>query len=483
MVPRVLTYLERQCTLLLILIATVAASAQTVTVYQTNPDGIAPLSQQPSVSFSASGTPSGNIVTINPAIQYQQMDGFGAAMTDSSAYLIHSLPPAQRTALLNWFFNSRSGIGLNFLRVPMGASDFSAQGNFSYDDQPSGSTDVNLTDFSIAKDLTYTIPTLQQAFAINPKIKVEMLPWSPPAWMKLSGTMNGGNFNDTYMPSLANYFVKAISAYQQQGIPIYAVAAQNEPENSNTSYPTETFSASEEGTFIGTYLGPALTSAGLSPKIFGYEHNWDDTTYPTSVLENTSAYPYLAGTSWHCYAGSVSAQSIVAEEYPGKGTWFTECSGELTGNFSGDFQFGMENLIIGATRNQARAVLEWNLALDLTAGPQNGGCADCRGFVTINDLGVPAVVSYNVENYIYGHASKFVVPGAYRIDSNSAAIGAGGIEDVAFQNPDGSIVLIVFNDGSTTSSPASFTVAWAPNNSSFSYTLPGGAAATFIWTP
>ncbi len=364
----------------------------------------------------------------------------------------------------------------------MGASDLSAQGNFSYDDQPSGSTDVNLTSFSIAKDLTYTVPTLQQALAINPQIKIEMLPWSPPAWMKLSGTMNGGNFNDSYMPSLANYFVKAVSAYKQQGIPVYAVAAQNEPENNNTNYPSETFSATEEGTFIGSYLGPALANAGLSTKIFGYEHNWGDTTYPIAILQNTAAYPYIAGTSWHCYAGDVSAQSVLAAAYPEKGNWFTECSGELTGTFSGDFQYGMENLIIGATRNYAKAVLEWNLALDATAGPQNGGCVDCRGFVTINDIGLPAVLLYNVENYIFGHASKFVKSGAYRIDSNSAAIGGGGIEDVAFQNPDGSIVLIVFNDGNIQSSPATFSVTYG-TSSNFSYSLPGGAAATFIWIP
>jgi len=468
---------------LLIVSAMTLSHAQTVTVYQTNPDGIAPLSQQPSVSFGSGSGSAGTTLTLDPTTRFQQMDGFGAAMTDSSAYLINSLPTAQRSALLQWFFSSSSGIGLNFLRQPMGATDLSAQGDFSYDDQPAGSTDVPLSDFSIAKDLTYTIPTLQQAFAINPKIKVEMLPWSPPGWMKLSGTMNGGNFNDIYMPSLANYFVKAIEAYKQEGIPVYAVAAQNEPENNDTNYPTEAFSFTEEGNFIGNYLGPTLATAGLSPNILGYEHNWNDTNYPTAVLEDTAAYPYVAGTSWHCYQGSVTGQSVVAATYPNKGTWFTECSGLIDGTFSNDFQFGMENLIIGATRNNAKAVLEWNLALDAAAGPQNGGCADCRGFVTINTIGIPAVISYNVENYIYGHASKFVVPGAYRIQSNSAAIGAGGIEDVAFQNPDGTIVLIVFNDGSLESLPATFDVAWGPNNSSFSYSLPSGAAATFIWTP
>lgn len=409
------------------------------------------------------------------------MDGFGGAMTDSAAYLIHNkLTASQQSALMQWFFSSGSGIGLNFLRQPMGASDFSAQGNFSYDDVAAGQTDVNLTNFSIGKDLTYTIPVLKQAFAVNPKIKVEMLPWSPPAWMKASGTMNGGKFNDTYYSSLAQYFVKTIQAYQAQGIPVYSIAAQNEPENSNGSYPTETFTSSEEGTFIANNLGPALANAGLSTKIFGYEHNWDDPNYPEAILGNSGAYPYLAGTSWHCYAANPSAQSTVQAAYPNKGAWFTECSGETNGSFAGDLGYGMEYLIIGTTRNWAKAVIEWNLALDQNSGPTNGGCSNCRGFVTINDNVSPATITYNVENYVYGHAAKFVQPGAYRVETNSGAIGGGGIEDVAFQNPDGSMVLIAFNDASNSTT---FDVNWSPNNTNFSYTLPAKSVATFTWNP
>jgi glucosylceramidase len=457
-----------------------SASAQTVTVYQTNADQSLLLSQQPSVAFSSSENGS-TIITVTPSVQYQQMDGFGASFTDSSAYLVYNkLTSAQQTALMQWFFSSTSGIGLNFLRQPMVASDFSAQGNFSYDDVASGQTDVNLANFSIAKDLTYTIPVLQQALAVNPNIKVEMLPWSPPAWMKTSGTMDGGNFNDNYYSSLSSYFVKAIQAYQAQGIPVYSIAAQNEPENSNGSYPTETFSAAEEGAFISGYLGPALSTAGLSTKIFGYEHNWGDTTYPEAILSNSGAYPHVAGTSWHCYSGSPSAQSTVEAAYPNKGNWLTECSGETTGSFSGDLAWGMENLIIGATRNWAKSVTEWNLALDQSSGPTNGGCSNCRGFVTINDSTSPATITYNVENYLYGHAAKFVVPGAYRVESNSAAAGTGGIEDVAFQNPNGIMVLIAFNDATTATT---FDVNWYPNNTNFSYTLPAGAVATFTWIP
>jgi len=456
---------------------TTGPAGPTVTVYQTNADQSLLLAQQPSVSFGSSGAGS-TTITINPSVQFQEIDGFGASMTDSSSYLIYNkLNAAQQTTLLQSLFSRSNGIGLSFLRQAMGATDFSAQGNFSYDDVPAGQTDVSLANFSIADDLKYTIPVLKQVFAINANINVEMLPWSPPAWMKISGTMNGGNFNDSYYSSLASYFVKTIQAYQAQGISVYAIAAQNEPENSNSSYPTEAFSSGEETSFIGSYLGPALQANKLNTKIFGYEHNWNDTTYPETILGDPTAGPYVAGTSWHCYAGSVSAQSTVQAAYPTKGTWFTECSGSVGSVFGTDLAWNMENLIIGATRNWARSVSEWNLVLDQNSGPQNGGFTNCRGLVTLNDSVSPATLTYNVEYYAFAHAAKFVLPGAYRIQSNSATAGTGGIEDVAFQNPDASIALIVFNDGG---SSATFNVSW--NNETFSYTLPGGAVATFSWS-
>ncbi len=458
-----------------------SAGAQTVTVYETTADAKILLANQPSVSFGSSGGTS--TITVNPNTKYQQMDGFGASMTDSSAYLISTkLTAAQQSSLMTWFFNNSTGIGLDWLRQPMGASDYSAQGNFSYDDMPSGQTDVSLNNFSIAKDLTYTIPLLKQALAINPNIKVQLLPWSPPAWMKTSGTMNGGNFNDSYYTSLGQYFVKTIQAYQAQGVPIYAIAAQNEPENS-AGYPSESFSSGEEATFIGSYLGPALANAGLSPKILGYEHNWNDPSYPEAVLSNSAAYNAMAGTSWHGYTdpSGLPNQTAVQNAYPNKGQWFTEATGFGNGSFSGDLGWAMENLLIGSVRNYAKSVSEWNLALDQNYGPvNNANCTNCRGFVTINTSVSPATITYNVENYAYGHAAKFVTPGAYRVDSNSAAAGAKGVEDVAFQNPNGSMVLIAYNSGG---SSATFNVNYAPNNTSFAYTLPGGAVATFTWTP
>lgn len=433
------------------------------------------LQAQPSVSF-ASGHNSGSLViTVDAALQYQQMDGFGGSLTDSSAWLIwNKLGASQQTTLMQQLFSPSSGIGISFLRQPMGASDFSASGNYSYDDVPAGQTDLNLTNFSVAHDAAYIIPLLKQALTVNPNLKVVALPWSPPAWMKTTGTMNGGNMNPVYFPSLAQYFVDYVQAYKLQGIPTYALSVQNEPLYTTTGYPSESLAAADESTFIANNLGPALGGAGLgSVKIFGYEHNWDNTAYPESVL-SSSAAQYAAGSSFHCYAGDPSAQSTVETAFPAKDIWFTECSGTVGSSFAGDLVWNAEHLLIGATRNWARSVSLWNLALDQNSGPKNGTCSNCRGVVTIDDGVSPANITFNVEYYILGHLGKFVIPGAHRIDSNT--FGAGSIEDVAFQNPDGSIVLLVLNSAGNA---GTFTVT--SKGQSFTYTLPAGAVATFSW--
>jgi glucosylceramidase len=444
-------------------------------VVVTTGDQVMLLQSQPTVTFGTGGMQNSQVITVNEATQYQTIDGFGASLTDSSAWVIwNDLNSSQQSELMQKLFSPTAGIGLSFLRQPMGATDFAVNGNYSYDDVPAGQTDPQLVDFSIAHDTTYIIPLLQQALAINPAAKVVALPWSPPAWMKVSGTMNGGNVNTVYFPSLSQYFVLYLQAYQQAGVPIYAISVQNEPLNSTSSYPSEYLAASDESDFIANYLGPALNNAGLGAvKILAYEHNWDNTDYPESVLAS-SAFPNVAGSSFHCYNGDVSAQLAVKTAYPGKDIWFTECSGTVGSNFAGDLVWNSENLLIGATRNWARSISLWNLALDQNSGPTNGGCLNCRGVVTVDPRTSPATITYNVEYYVLGHLAKFVVPGAHRIDSNT--FNTDGIEDVAFQNPDGSIVLFALNSGNA---PETFSVSW--KDAYFNYTLPSQSVATFEW--
>jgi glucosylceramidase len=443
-------------------------TAQQVTVVETDGDQSKLLQSQPALTFSAGQ--GANAITVDSTTTFQTMDGFGAALTDSSAWLIaNQLNASQQAAFMQQLFDPHAGIGLSFLRQPMGASDFSQSGNYSYDDMAAGQTDPQLTHFSVAHDQTYLIPLLKQALAINPMLKIIAEPWSPPAWMKTSGTMNGGKVNTAMFGPLASYFVKFVQAYNAAGIPIYAVAPQNEPENSNMSYPTALLSAPDEANFVANYLAPAFAGSGINTAIIGYEHNWNDTTYPTTLLAGSAA-PYLLGTAFHCYAGSVASQSTVEAAYLNKGIWFTECSGTVGSSFSGDLVWNTSNLLIGATRNWARSVLLWNLVLNRNSGPQNGGCTNCRGVVTING----STITPNVEYYVLAHLAKYVMPGAKRISSNT--FGAGSIEDVAFLNPDRSIALLVLNEVATAST---FQVNW--QGQTFSYTLPASSIATFVW--
>ena len=457
------------------------SQAQSVSVVQTNPDQSALLAPQATVAFA----PQAELplaVHIDDGIRYQEMDGFGASFTDSSAWLVQTqLAPLDREQLMVDLFG-KNGIHLSFLRQPMGTSDF-ARSEYTYDDQAMGASDPALHHFSIDHDQAYIIPVLQQALALNPNATVMALPWSPPAWMKTNGSLHGGGFDSHYYASLAQYFVEFIHSYAAAGIPIDYVAAQNEPLYAGFGYPdedrhgyaSEFLSSGQEARFIGSYLGPTLRQSWIGTRILGFEHNWDNPLYALSLLQNHDASRYLAGISFHCYAGDRdAAQGAVHALYPEKGVWFTECSG-YGGSpvFADNLGWYMHNLMIGSVRSWARSVSLWNLALDQNNGPTTGeGCKDCRGVVTIDTSTTPATVHREVEYYALGHVSKFVEPGAYRIDSNVA----GPIENVAFKNPDGSVVLVAYNSAG---SGNTFSVTW--HGQVFPFTLPGGAVATFKW--
>jgi glucosylceramidase len=452
-----------------------AASGAAVSVWETTTDQSQLLAPQTGATFQNGTGSASQTITVDPSTTYQSMTGFGASFTDSSAWLVANSP--LRNQIMTKLFDPTNGIGLDFLRQPIGASDFS-RSLFSYDDMPSGQTDPTLANFSIAHDQAYILPVLQQALTINPDTTIMATPWSPPGWMKTSGSMIGGTLNSGDYQVFADYLTKFIQAYDAAGVPISLITPQNEPEYSPSNYPGSTLTASQEASLIGNNLGPDLQKAGLSTKIIAYDHNWNDTTFPETVLGDPTAGPYTAGVAWHCYAGDPSAQTTVHDAYPNKDTYFTECSGTQASNpadtFADTLDWQTENLIIDATRNWAKTVATWNMALDPSGGPSMN-CTTCTGVVTVDNSAGTA--TYNAEYYVLGQASKFVKPGALRIDSST--FGSGNLEDVAFQNPDGSDALIALN--ADTSSAHTFNVD--ENGQYFSYTLPAGAVATFTWTP
>nr|WP_306812947.1 S-layer homology domain-containing protein [Paenibacillus soyae] len=417
-------------------------------------------------------------ISVDERETFQTIEGFGASMTDSSAWLIdNKLTAPQRNELMSRLFSREDGIGISYIRVPMGSSDF-ALGNYTYNDMPQGETDPSLNSFSIAHDKDYIIPLLQQAKLLNPDLKLMGTPWSAPAWMKTNGSLMQGKLKPEYYGVYAEYFRKFIEAYEAEGLPIHAITLQNEPHFEPSGYPGMRMEPSEQ-IALAKELGPLLAEEELNTKIVVWDHNWDEPQYPIQVLNDEEARTYIAGSAFHGYAGSVDAQQQVHDAHPDKEIYFTESSGgEFAPNFGDNLKWDVQNLIIGATRYWAKTSLKWNLALDQNHGPQNGGCHDCRGFVTINvdDIAPENTeVTFNEEYYAFGHASKFVVPGAVRIDSNT--LGAGSIENVAFKNPDGSKVVVALNSGADAET---FKLRWG--SQSFSYTLPAGAVATFKWS-
>jgi glucosylceramidase len=448
------------------------AQAQQVTVVETDSELRTPMQSKPSPSFQKAQASSSITITVNAAQTYQTIDGFGASFTDSSAWLVYTkLSPEQRRQTMHDLFDVKTGIGLTLLRQPMGASDLALR-DYSYDDMPAGQSDPELKHFSIEHDQAYILPTVREALAINPQIKVMATPWSPPGWMKTSDSLIGGSLKESAYPAFAQYFVKFIRAYESAGVPIFGLTMQNEALFSPGDYPGMKFESEAQRTFLRDHLGPALVAANLHPKVMIYDHNWDHPEYPTALLSDPEASKYTAGTAWHCYGGDVSAQTTVHDKFPAKDVWETECSG-------GTWQKGnllaiTAQLIIESTRNWAKSVVLWNMALNEKNGPNLGGCATCRGIVTVNTSKPASVVTKTVDYYAMGHASKFVLPGAVRIESNS--FGKHSLEDVAFRNPDGTMTLLVLNNAGRSQA---FTVKESEN--SFSYTLPPGSLATFSW--
>ncbi|MCO8275429.1 discoidin domain-containing protein [Actinoplanes sp. TRM 88003] len=469
-----------------------AHETSTARVWITTPDGASRLADSGRVTFKTAGS-SAPTVVVDPNRRFQTMAGFGASITDSSASVLYRLDPGARTAVMESLFRDNR---INYLRQPIGASDFTDGPAYTYDDVPAGQTDFALRRFSIGHDRVQILPLLRQARRLNPELRVMATPWSPPAWMKTNGSLIGGRLIDSpaIYRAYAAYLVKFVQAYRWEGVPIDTLTIQNEPQNrAPAGYPGMDLPSWQAAEVIER-LGPMLRAAGEKTKILGYDHNWSEHpndaagTPPDSVADidhypqellRTRAARWIAGTAYHCYYGDPSAMTRLHNEFPAKDIYFTECSGSQSSDpdntFSDTLKWHARNLIIGNTRNWAKTVINWNLALDETNGPHNGGCGTCTGVVTV---GAGGAVARNAEYYTLGHLARFVRPGAVRVASTSFGTTGwnGRVMDVAFVNPDGSTVLVAHNENDN---PQAFAVQYGGRT--FEYTLPGGALATFVW--
>lgn len=436
-------------------------------------------------------------IIVDDRQQFQQIDGFGYALTGGSAEHLIKMSPKERSKILHELFASDgNNIGVSYIRLTIGASDLNSF-VFSYNDLPEGQTDYELNKFSLSQDLKDVVPVMKEILAINPNIKILSSPWSAPAWMKTHFDVRGGKLRKECYPVYAKYFVKYIQAMADEGITIDAITIQNEPLNSRNT-PSMYWFQSDQAEFVREHLGPEFKKAGIKTKIVLFDHNTDRPDYPLAILNDPKAAQYVNGSAFHNYRGELSAMTLVHNARPDKDVYFTEQM--LTDKRNDDSVISIapavKRLLIDITRNWSKNVVLWNLAADPNDDPHtdNGGCSMCQGAITIaGDL----VFSRNIAYYTVAHASKFVRPGSYRIAStNRGDEGLGLYEDeqrpgvyrtvtinqvdvlpnVAFKTPDGKIVLIVVND---TWAERTFTIQ---HNGAFaSIKLPSGACGTYIW--
>lgn len=426
------------------------------------------LQQQTPVSFGSGTGTANQTITVNENTTYQQFEGAGADFTDTAAYDLKgsgALSAATQTDVMNKLFSPTAGIGISGVRNVIGSSDL-AQNSYSYD-----TTCCDLNDFSLSRDADILALT-KQAVALNPAMFVMASPWSAPPWMKDNNAYSQGYLQSQYYALYAQYLVKYIQGYQAAGVPIKYVTQQNEP-GCCAGYPSMQWNASGLDYFAANDLLPALKNAGLSTKLLIGDWNWD--TYDTWVapLMNDTVirnHPNFGGIAWHNYGGSPTEATTVHNQFPTVNQYVTEYSG---GTWVGNQQQQDMTDMVNFFRNWGRSWDKWSIAVDENMGPHNGGCGTCTGLVTVhrNDAR-KGQVDYTVEYYTMGHLTKFVKPGAVRIDSTANTT----VPNVAFKNADGSKALIAYN---TSGSTQTVKVNWGGQN--FVYSLPTKTSATFTW--
>jgi glucosylceramidase len=458
----------RRAALAFLLLFACATSAQ-VELWMTDPGGAARFEKQPGLLDFVDHVTTATTIKVNEKTRFQQIDGFGFCLTGGSATHLMGMSPGARGDLLAELFGTEgNNIGSSYLRVTIGASDLNDR-VYSYDDLPPGQVDPALKHFSLEADRAEVLPVLHQILKISPGLKLLGSPWSPPAWMKTNHDTVGGSLDAKYYDAYARYFVKYVQSMKAEGIPIDAITVQNEPLHPGNN-PSLFMPAVEQAMFIKNHLGPAFQKARTKTKIIIYDHNADHPDYPLTILKDPGANVFVDGSAFHLYRGPIEALGQVHDAFPTKNLYFTEQWVSAPGNLREDLDWHIKTLIIGASRNWSRTVLEWNLSSNpqLTPHTDRGGCDRCLGAVTIDGDRVTRNSAY----YIIAHASKFVRPGSVRIDSTQLEM----LPNVAFESSVGRKVLIILN---ASPSVQRFDFDWQGRYCASA--LPPGAVGTFVW--
>ena len=460
--------------------------------------------------FDKPGTMSPNQVMYDKTdLSEITVDGFGLAVTTSSAYNLLKMDPTDRTAFLEETFSREKGAGMSLIRVAIGASDFCLDDNYTWCDTP------GLENFAVhSEDKDYLFPVLKEIYAINPDVKIIGSPWSCPLWMKCNmpggnnwnvsqfnvpvtdettyNSWTGGRLKPSCYDDYAEYFVKWIQTMEKEGFDIHAITMQNEPLNPGNSM-SLVMPWQDQKEFVKV-LGPAMDKAGLADvKILLFDHNYDydgktgQDNYPLNIYADPEAYKWADGSAWHAYGGNVTELDEIYAANPEKSIYFTEASiGEWIGGWENrwDFNFlsncllnDFSSIFLGTLKRGGSGVTLWNLMLDDKRGPysrHDGSCKTCYGGVTIHSGNYKSLVK-NSHWFDCAHASVAIKPGAKKMTYSAMNI-ASGVEMQMYLNPDNTVGVVICNKSTKDQD-----FAFANTKFTVNFTAPAKSVSSVLW--
>ncbi len=375
--------------------------------------------------------------------RFQVIEGFGGAFTEAAAATFSKMGSEAQSTILKAYFDPLEGHGYTLCRTHINSCDF-ALDNYAYAEVEG---DENLVHFSIERDRRSLIPLIRAAMQVaGGPLKIFASPWSPPGWMKTSKQMNfGGKLLPECRPAWANYYCRYVKAYAEEGIPIWGLSVQNEPEATQT-WDSCIYTGEEERDFVRDFLGPTLHHQGLGHlRVIIWDHNRDRMyERAKAVLDDPQAAKYVWGTGFHWYVGDhFDNVQRVHDAFPDKALLFTEGCQE-GGPHLGDWMVGERyaNSMINDLNRWTVGWVDWNLLLDEQGGPNHVGNYCSAPVIADTQKGDFDGVTFNPSYYYIGHFSRFIRPGAERI---ACAPTLDGLEATAFRNQDGRIAVVVMN--------------------------------------
>lgn len=379
------------------------------------------------------------LVNLYPEMQYQEITSFGGAITDAVGATLERMPAAQAQEVINAYFGS-DGIGYRAIRTHIDSCDFSTD-QYSAVMDPD---DKELLTFSLSRDEQRIIPWIKAAYkAAGEALPVMLSPWSPPPFMKTNGNRSGGGrLKKEYYSLWARYLCKYVTEYRARGINVTALSVQNEP-NATQTWDSCLYTPAEEREFLAEHLYPNLFQAGLEDiAVYIWDHNKERLFDRACAEIDGRTSPMITGLAFHWYSGDhFDALRLVREKFPDKKLVFSEGCIEYS-------RFDKNQLInaqmyahdmLGNLCAGMNAFLDWNIALNEQGGPNHVGNYCEAPIICDTQLGT---VEYKLSYHYIGHFSRFIRPGARRIATTNFS---DRLEVGAFQNPDGTLVVLFLN--------------------------------------